>query len=547
MKATQYILGVLALVVTTFTACTKEDNSVVSENNEVTLVTSLAPAPGINTKTVMNETSDGTILTTWEVGDYIWVKYKNTSNEDVEAQATVTAVDGSGNATISVTMTDPKDASTITFGFPYNYWHNDTDLKANQIGTLENIKDNYAASSGTGTLTVSGGDATLPTGVTMTPSICIWKFSLKDGATDITSSVTTLSVFLGSDSGSEKYVVKPSSLEYIYVALNGSATPKYVSIAALTATKAYMKEKSGVTLASGKLYRTEGLAMDEVHVFSVSDTKRVIIAPGNLQASYDGSNWTWNFATHQYDIIGVNSGNIAVNGKGTLSTSSGTVDLFGFSTSAPSYGIDMGSGDYSGSFVDWGNNNIGGRGKNYWKTLSDPEWKYLTGKDEINHENYRKRGGQIVINTGGSTLAILNVLCTKATVNEIKGFIIFPDRYAGGTPSGVTWNTNTISNGNYANSGAKGWGATVTSAGWTNLENAGCVFLPVGGFRYSNYLYFIEGGYGYTDDPTGYYASSSIYDDDENYCLRFSNDGFDPHNRTFKRYGISVRLVHELN
>ena len=488
----------------------------------------------------MNETSDGTISTTWEVGDFIWVKYKNTSNEDVEAQATVTSVDGSGNATISVTMTDPKDATTITFGFPYNYWNDDKDLKTGQIGTLDNIKENYAASSGTGTLTVSGGVATLPTGVTMTPSICIWKFSLKDGATDITSSVTTLSIFLGTDSGSEKYVVKPSSLSDIYVALNGSATTKFVSIAALTATKAYMKEKSGVTLVSGKLYRSEGLLMDEVHVFSVSATKRVVFSKGNLQATTTdkGANWTWGFAAHQYDFIGNAAANNAVSGNKYVSAN-GTVDLFGFSTSSTYYGIhnSTSAGDFSGDFVDWGNNNIGGQGVNYWRTLSESEWQYIVGEDV-----YR--------NTGGTVAGVENALCTKATINGIKGFILFPDHYSGLTPSGVTWNPSSIG---YTDMGSPsavtGWGATVnTITAWEALEAEGCVFLPVAFIRYGNILlYHPDCPYsGYTD-PRGYYSSSTIRDANTIFTLRFSNAGFDPNEFFNKSYGYSVRLVHELD
>ena len=290
MKTTKNILGLLALVVTIFAACTKEDNSPVSENKEVTLITTLTPTPGIGTKTTMDETGDGTITTSWESGDFIWVKYKNTSNEDVEAQATVTSVDGSGNATISVTMTDPQDASTITFGFPYNYWHNDTDLKTGQTGTLANIKDNYAASSGTGTLAVSGGKASLPTGVTMTPSVCIWKLSFTDGSDDITNSVTKLSIRLISGV-TEKYEITPTSLGDIYVAISGSAAPTAIRITAKTASGVYMKEANSVTLASGNFYRTSSLALARVYYFSVSSSKYVLFAPGNLQylGNADGS------------------------------------------------------------------------------------------------------------------------------------------------------------------------------------------------------------------------------------------------------------------
>ena len=559
MKATnKYILVLLALVATTFTACTKEDNSVVSENKEVTLTTTLAPAPGISTKTIMNETSDGTISTSWEVGDFIWVKYINSSDSEVEAKATVTSVDGSGNATISVTMTDPKDASTITFGFPYDYWNEGIDLKTNQIGTLENIKTKYAASSGSGTLTVSGGVATLPTGVTMTPSVCIWKLSFKVGGSDITSSITKLSILLDVSGVAEKYVITPSSLSNIYVAISGNASPRYASIAAITASGAYMKEKSGVTLASGKMYTTEGLALEKAYYFSVSATKKVIFAPGNLQATYDatGQTWSWGFAAHQYDYLGTGSGNRNVSTSTKEATepyaklsASGTIDLFGRSTGNTYYGIatSTNNSDYNGAFVDWGGLDIRKNStppytyypKNYWRTLSEAEWQYVIGEG-----TYRHTGGTIQWMDGSTTYAVNNALCTKATVNGIRGLIIFPDHYSGNQPSGVAWQQNAISPGNMVYSGTTGWGATVTSAGWVNLENEGCVFLPAAGFRigyYSstyNVIANISGDY-----QGGYYMSTT-----GGRVLRFDNSGFDP-NQGFgvDYYQPSVRLVHEID
>ena len=78
-------------------------------------------------------------------------------------------------------------------------------------------------------------------------------------------------------------------------------------------------------------------------VFSVSATKRVIFAPGNLQAKTTdyGANWTWHFAEHQYDYIGANSGNVDIKNETPvrLNSQNGTIDLFGFSTSQTYFGI----------------------------------------------------------------------------------------------------------------------------------------------------------------------------------------------------------------
>ena len=74
--------------------------------------------------------------------------------------------------------------------------------------------------------------------------------------------------------------------------------------------------------------------------FSVSATKQVWFSQGNLQATTSnyGASWTWFFAENQWDYIGNETANTAINGNGTVSTN-GTVDLFGWSTAATYYGI----------------------------------------------------------------------------------------------------------------------------------------------------------------------------------------------------------------
>ena len=545
MKTTKYIIGLLVLAATAFTACTKEENSVISENKEVTLVTTLSPTPGISTKTVMNETSDGTISTTWEVNDKIWVKYINTSDAEVEAQATVTAVDGeSGNATISVTMTDPKDATSITFGFPYNYWNDDKDLKTGQVGTLANIKDNYAASSGTGTLTVVGEKATLPTGVTMTPSICIWKLSFTDGSTNITSSITKLTILVGS----EKYVITPSSLSNIYVAISGSATPKFVNITATTASGTYMREKSGVALVSGNFYRTYALALNKVYYFSIGSTKRVIFAPGNLQATYSTSTqkWTWHFAEHQYDYIGNVGGNKLINTPTKEATepyaklsADGTVDLFGWSSEATYYGIasseqswNPSPNDYTGDFIDWGTIDIDGKGAGYWRTMS------------CNNDNNKMEWYYLMKTRSGSTInGVENARYTLATINTdgtpVNGMILFPDNYSGPTTStsGITFGDKINVNGKY-----DGWGGTsCTVAGWAILESVGCVFLPAAGERNGTTV----------DFNYNCYASKTNNGVWGWYLVKFSSvtSQYNVYwNLThYRKTGVSVRLVHEID
>ena len=216
----------------------------------------------------------------------------------------------------------------------------------------------------------------------------------------------------------------------------------------------------------------------------------------------------------------------------------GTVDLFGRSTADTYFGIATTSDAfYGGDFVDWGSMDIDGNGAGYWKTLSKDEWAYLTGRGTC-----RSNGGTIQWMEGGSTKAVNNALCTRATVNGVNGMIIFPDKYTGGTPEGVTWVQLAIQTGSYDNT-LKGWGsdavAKVTAAGWAALEAAGCVFLPAAGTRSGSNVYF---DYGEQTDWGCYWSSTSGAD--FTYVLRFNSDGYDPLQNWTQSYGESVRLVH---
>ena len=89
-----------------------------------------------------------------------------------------------------------------------------------------------------------------------------------------------------------------------------------------------------------------------IGAFSVSADKQVTFSKGNLQ--YHPANNKWRFAESQLDYIGATNSNCS-------STYNGWLDLFGWSTSATNFGISTSTdyNDYSGSFVDWGTNQIG--------------------------------------------------------------------------------------------------------------------------------------------------------------------------------------------
>ena len=295
--------------------------------------------------------------------------------------------------------------------------------------------------------------------------------------------------------------------------------------------------------ASNK-YGTKRTASFPVFSINTSRSKRVIFAPGNLQATTTdlGENWTWRFAEHQYDFIGNGGGNTKIHGKGTLSEN-GTVDLFGWSTEYTAFGIydsencnALGVNDYSGTFVDWGTiKTFGGitYPDNYWKTLS-------SGNTDSYELWYMMRTRQ----TNATVNNIADARFTMATINtdgtSVNGIILFPDYYEGPLVSteDITWGSKINEYGKYSD-----WGGTrCTKAGWKTLEAFGCVFLPAAGTRKGVSVSFDE----------SYYASSTNANSYQTACfhLSFSNNIHKYNvywNQTKYRYqGASVRLAHEV-
>jgi len=270
--------------------------------------------------------------------------------------------------------------------------------------------------------------------------------------------------------------------------------------------------------------------------YSVSDSKTVYFAQGNLQATYNGSSWTWKFADYQWDYVGNAAANISINGDGTVS-SNGTVDLFGWVgasstwTGVAMYGISnsetTNSTNTYGNVIteslkaDWGS--IPGVVSAYgdgWFTLSSTEWKYV-----------------ISDRTSGATVnGTPNARYTGATINTdgtgVNGIILFPDGVTIASSEVTAWGTvNSTSS----------WATKCTTAQWSALESKGCVFLPAAGYRYGASVYSV-GSYGYYWSSTPY--SGNVY---YAYLVYFYSGGVYPQNDYGRYGGFSVRLARDVN
>lgn len=271
-----------------------------------------------------------------------------------------------------------------------------------------------------------------------------------------------------------------------------------------------------------------------------ADGKQVNFSQGNLQATYDGTNWTWKFAENQYDYIGEKSGNTSLTDRDPFVSWTGDtliVDLFGWVgkssewTGVAQYGITNsrtpwgGYGEKNDSLkVDWGNlpiTNGGNPSKSGWRTMTWAEWTYIF--------NFR---------TGTTVNKIEDARYTFATINTddsaVNGIILFPDSLNISEDEATTWGIINKKNSNCGVYGQNLYDTQCTTVEWKALEAKGCVFLPKAGYRENNHV---------ASNWSAYWSSTSTGDPNAALGAEFYSGGLFPC-ATMDRYkGCSVRLV----
>lgn len=270
--------------------------------------------------------------------------------------------------------------------------------------------------------------------------------------------------------------------------------------------------------------------------YSVSATQQVWFSQGNLQ--YIGSATTpyWKFADNQWDYLGNN-------GQGSNSQTADR-DLFGWGTSGYHNDADTYNTNYypystststvnttynyygygpstnmtdpnlvgTSANYDWGiyNNIMAGETEiaaGTYRTLTNAEWGYLFSTRKVT--------------VGG----VQKLPYGEGVVNGVNGVILLPDNWDGSVCSGFTYGTSSWSN-SFSES---------TTPKWSDMEAAGCVFLPAAGYRNGTSVNY-AGTY-------GNYWSSTYNGSNLAYCLYFYSGYVDPQISYYRRYGFSVRLA----
>ncbi len=286
----------------------------------------------------------------------------------------------------------------------------------------------------------------------------------------------------------------------------------------LVAGAMYVKEQGGISVVDpNKLHGK----------FSVADGKQVQFSCGNLQ--FHTTDKKWRFAEHQYEV----SENDLFNHEQTdvyVENSDEWIDLFSWGTSGQEHGAVCYQ-PWSTSTVDADYYAYGDPSNDLnSQTTATADWGYsYCIQEKINPTTWRTL-------TGGED-GEYNYLFTKrenasnlyglGAIDGMTGLMLLPDDWTN-CPGDLTFIP-----------GGSNWANLYTLEQWAEMESAGAVFLRAAGHRTGNT--FASGG------TYGLYCSSTHYDDENIYYLRFRNKyAVMPVMYNVRCTGFSVRLVQEI-
>ena len=222
---------------------------VIEEENLVTLSTTV----GFSAPESKALAADG--VKTFAIGETMAVVYTNTSGDSVTAvSAALTDADlaeGNKSATFTFELADPDKTKDITYIYPASMASDDGTVNYDalnmQDGTLATLSSNLDLA----TYSAAWDGTSLPSGTLVNQlAICAYTLKSSDGSSEITGSITSLTV---SDGTNTYTVARSAAAGPIYVAIRPTSGAN-ISYTASNGSTIYTKSVTGKTYEAGQIY-----------------------------------------------------------------------------------------------------------------------------------------------------------------------------------------------------------------------------------------------------------------------------------------------------
>ena len=302
---------------------------------------------------------------------------------------------------------------------------------------------------------------------------------------------------------------------------NGVITAKGYGYATVTAKAATLTQLCNVYIVD-----------ETIKSFSLSDTNKVVFAPGNLQ--YKASTKQWRFAENPYDIIGPYN-------MMRSATYDGWIDLFSLGCNGMEWEPYEEGKLYYRPYADAGNLNY------VMEDISKSDYDFgwnnkILGVDNAIHTWRMFTGAELgYLLTQRENAASLY---TFATYNNVEGLILFPDNFDKPSIMQIEFTKEAFDKN------------VITDKDWEVLSAYGAVYLPLTG-------YYSFASNSIKQESIGYYWTSSVRDqfDPHSYGLvvhlsftqgivskNYFSDGYYAHEtrRPDHKYAFAVRLVKDI-
>ena len=267
------VFGIAAMLLA-LAACNKIETEIQTTDQAegITITAQLAPKTnGATTRAVSEGTNK--IVAEWAENEHIAILYEVSSTKYV-ADATITAVDGSGSATITFTVeAGTANDTPCTLVYPLSA------AKDDHSGVKDNITL-LTAQDGTlnANLDVRVGAGTIQTttpGLTVTTQpaaqFAIFKFTTQSKTGKSSSLNNTNVTKLTVTTGGQDYVITPASATSTLYAALPAVSSQAVSFTATDGSNLYAASKASVSFDAAKYYQSTVKMGKVIEVFENSD------------------------------------------------------------------------------------------------------------------------------------------------------------------------------------------------------------------------------------------------------------------------------------